>query len=118
MHRNTLELLPYVPDLRKHKFHLWISNYHWLPIVTLAVLALALGGWSCLLWAVFLRTVSDSIPHGEFGHANVGLAALETGDTRPTVSWVACLPSVKAGTTIIMLYRRQRATVLTGMSST
>jgi sn-1 stearoyl-lipid 9-desaturase len=57
MHQNTAELLPYVPDLRKHKFYMWISKYHWVPITTLAVVTLALGGWSVMMWAVFLRTV-------------------------------------------------------------
>ena len=57
MHQNTAELLPYVPDLRKHKFYMWISTYHWVPITTLAVVTLALGGWSVMMWAVFLRTV-------------------------------------------------------------
>ena len=28
MHRDRSELLPYVPDLRKDKFHLWISKWH------------------------------------------------------------------------------------------
>ena len=57
MHQNTAELLPYVPDLRKHKFYMWISKYHWVPITTLAVVTLAFGGWSVMMWAVFLRTV-------------------------------------------------------------
>jgi len=57
MHQNTAELLPYVPDLRKQKFYMWISKYHWVPITTLAVITLALGGVSVMLWAVFLRTV-------------------------------------------------------------
>ena len=57
MHQNTAELLPYVPDLRKHKYYMWISQYHWVPITTLAVVTLALGGWSVMMWAVFLRTV-------------------------------------------------------------
>jgi fatty-acid desaturase len=56
MHRNTDELLPYVPDLRKSKFHLWISKWHWVPITVLAVLLLPLG-WSCVMWGIFLRTV-------------------------------------------------------------
>jgi fatty-acid desaturase len=57
MHQNTQELLPYVPDLRKQKFYMWISKYHWVPITTLAVITLAFGGLSVMLWAVFLRTV-------------------------------------------------------------
>jgi sn-1 stearoyl-lipid 9-desaturase len=57
MHANTKEMLAYVPDLRKDKFHLWISQWHWVPITALAIAIFALGGWSCLLWGIFLRSV-------------------------------------------------------------
>jgi fatty-acid desaturase len=56
MHSNTAELLPYVPELRKHKFHVWMSKYHWVPLTGLGVLLLVFGGWSCLFWGAFLRT--------------------------------------------------------------
>jgi hypothetical protein len=29
------ELLPFVPDLRKDKFHVWISKWHWVPLAVL-----------------------------------------------------------------------------------
>jgi stearoyl-CoA desaturase (delta-9 desaturase) len=35
MHNDAADLLPYVPDLRKDKFHVWISRWHWVPITTL-----------------------------------------------------------------------------------
>ena len=57
MHRQTTELLPYVPDLRKDKFQIWISRWHWAPLMVLGLVILALGGWRYLLWGVFLRTV-------------------------------------------------------------
>ncbi len=56
-HNNNTELLAYVPDLRKDKFHLWISQYHWVPLTVLGVILLAIGGWAIMFWAVFLRTV-------------------------------------------------------------
>ena len=56
-HNKSTELLAYVPDLRKDKFHMWISEYHWLPVTVMGVLLFALGGWSVLLWGLFLRTV-------------------------------------------------------------
>jgi stearoyl-CoA desaturase (delta-9 desaturase) len=56
-HNKSTELLAYVPDLRKDKFHLWISEYHWVPITTLGVILLLVGGWSVMMWAIFLRTV-------------------------------------------------------------
>jgi sn-1 stearoyl-lipid 9-desaturase len=57
VHNKTTELLPYVPDLRKDKFMIWISKWHWVPLVILAVGALVLGGWRYVMWGIFLRTV-------------------------------------------------------------
>src|SRR6266478_1441154 len=44
MHNHSPELLPYIPDLRKDKFHTWISRWHWVPIVALGIILLAVGG--------------------------------------------------------------------------
>lgn len=57
MQKNSAELLPYVPELRKDRFHVFISRWHWLPIAILASLLFALGGWRYVLWGIFLRTV-------------------------------------------------------------
>ena len=57
MHNNANELLPFVPELRKDKFHTWISRWHWIPITTLGAVVFAVGGWRYLLWGIFFRTV-------------------------------------------------------------
>ena len=57
MHSGSDELLPFVPDLRKDRFQVWISRWHWVPLAVLGAAVFAIGGWSCLLWVVFLRTV-------------------------------------------------------------
>jgi fatty-acid desaturase len=57
MHNSTKELLPYVPDLRKDKFQVWISEYHWVPIVMLGGVLFLLGGWPIFMWGIFMRTV-------------------------------------------------------------
>ena len=57
MHNNATELLAYVPELRKDRFHSWISRWHWVPITVLGALIFLIGGWRYLLWGVFLRTV-------------------------------------------------------------
>src|SRR3974377_6863 len=57
MHSQSAELFPYVPDLRKDRFHVWISRWHWVPQTALGILILVIGGWRYLLWGVFLRTV-------------------------------------------------------------
>jgi stearoyl-CoA desaturase (delta-9 desaturase) len=57
LHNRADALLPYVPDLRKDKFHVWISQWHWLPITILGIILFAIGGLPTLLWGIFLRTV-------------------------------------------------------------
>jgi fatty-acid desaturase len=57
LHNHSDALLPYIPDLRKDKFHTWISKWHWAPITVLGLILLAIGGWPYLMWGVFLRTV-------------------------------------------------------------
>ena len=63
MHDQTEALARYSPDLRKDKFHVWLSEWHWLTIVASGLLLLGLGwafgGWvngvGMVLWGVFLR---------------------------------------------------------------
>jgi fatty-acid desaturase len=63
LHAQTEALSRYSPDLTRDRFHVWMSKYHWLPIVVSAVL-LFVGGWyfggpvsaiGFVLWGVFLR---------------------------------------------------------------
>ena len=57
MHHDTTTLAHYVPDLAKDKFHVWITKYHYVPMIVLGVVLLALGGLPFLMWGIFLRTV-------------------------------------------------------------
>jgi fatty-acid desaturase len=52
---NTEECNRYAPDLVKDPFHALLSRYHWVPLALSGVLLLALGGWSFLLWGLFVR---------------------------------------------------------------
>ncbi|HEY1767024.1 MAG TPA: fatty acid desaturase [Terracidiphilus sp.] len=64
MHDQTEALSRYTPDLRRDRFHVWLSKYHWLPVSLSGVLLLA-GGWywgghlingiAMVLWAGLLR---------------------------------------------------------------
>ncbi len=63
LHSQIEALGRYSPDLRKDKFHSWLSEYHWLPLVMSGVLLFA-GGWyfgglvngiGMVLWGVFFR---------------------------------------------------------------
>jgi stearoyl-CoA desaturase (delta-9 desaturase) len=57
MHHDTTTLARYVPDLAKDKFYIWITKYHYVPIIVLGAVLLATGGLPFLLWGIFLRTV-------------------------------------------------------------
>src|ERR1700689_3070968 len=57
MHHDTTTLARYVPDLAKDKFHIWITKYHYVPIIILAAILFAVGGLPFLLWGIFVRTV-------------------------------------------------------------
>src|SRR5437763_15383896 len=34
-HNNTKMMSKYAPDLAKHRFYVWLNNYHWVPNVVL-----------------------------------------------------------------------------------
>ena len=93
MHRDRSELLPYVPDLRKDKFHLWISNWHVIPIALVAVLFYAIGGWPWVFWGVFVRTVLSLHFTWLVNSATHmwGTQRFVTGDTSMNSFWVAFL---------------------------
>jgi fatty-acid desaturase len=53
--RNTPLLNRYAPDLAKDRFYLWLSRWHWVPATVVGVGLYLGGGWSWLLWGLFLR---------------------------------------------------------------
>ncbi len=56
-HNKTQKMSKYAPDLAKHRFYVWLNNYHWIPNVALAVLLLAVGGLQLMLWGLCVRIV-------------------------------------------------------------
>jgi len=56
-HNNTAANAKYAPDLAKHKFYVWLNNYHWVPMVALGAILFALGGLPMMLWGICLRVV-------------------------------------------------------------
>jgi stearoyl-CoA desaturase (delta-9 desaturase) len=56
-HNNTRMMAKYTPDLAKHRFYIWLNNYHWIPMVVLGVILLAIGGLPMMLWGIMLRVV-------------------------------------------------------------
>ena len=93
MHNNAKEFLPFVPDLRKDRFHVWISKWHWVPLTLLGVLIFAIGGWSCLLWGFFLRTTVSLHATWLVNSATHmwGSQRFITGDMSKNNFWVAML---------------------------
>ena len=57
MHHDATTLARYVPDLAKDRFQVWITRYHYVPMIVLGLALLAIGGLPFLLWGIFLRTV-------------------------------------------------------------
>ena len=47
----------YIPDLLKDKFHVLLTKYYLVPIILSGFLLYAVGGWSMVLWGVFVRVV-------------------------------------------------------------
>jgi sn-1 stearoyl-lipid 9-desaturase len=92
-HNNVSELLPYVPDLRKDKFHLWITKWHWIPITTLGVLLLLTAGLPYVMWGIFFRTVIGLHSTWLVNSATHmwGSQRFLTGDTSKNSFWVAML---------------------------
>ncbi len=56
-HADTRAMAKYAPDLAKHRFYVWLNNYHWVPLVALGLVLLALGGLPLMLWGTCLRVV-------------------------------------------------------------
>ena len=93
MHNDSGNLLPYVPDLRKDRFHVWISRWHWLPITLLGMVLLVAGGWKFLLWGIFFRTVLGLHSTWLVNSATHmwGSRRFPTRDTSKNSFWVALL---------------------------
>jgi sn-1 stearoyl-lipid 9-desaturase len=47
----------YSPDLVKDKVHLLLEKYYSVPTIILGVILFVAGGWSMVLWGIFLRVV-------------------------------------------------------------
>jgi stearoyl-CoA desaturase (delta-9 desaturase) len=56
-HCSTRRMSQYAPDMAKHRFYIWLNNYHWVPLVALSVILFAIGGVSLLLWGICVRVV-------------------------------------------------------------
>lgn len=51
-----LSRFTYAPDLTKQPFYVWLTHFHYVPQIVVALILLALGDWPMVLWGIFLRT--------------------------------------------------------------
>jgi sn-1 stearoyl-lipid 9-desaturase len=93
MHNQLDALLPYVPDLRKDRFHTWISRWHWVPLTVLGFVILAIGGWQYVMWGIFFRTTIGLHATWLVNSATHmwGSQRFLTGDSSTNSFWVAIL---------------------------
>jgi len=93
LHHETSTLAPYVPDLRRDRFYLWLSHYHWITQVVVGIAILYFGGWEMALWGVFFRTVVGLHATWMVNSATHlwGERRWDTGDDSTNNFWVAIL---------------------------
>ena len=93
LHNHSSALFPYVPDLRKDKFHVFISRWHWVPTVLVGIALLAIGGIPYVLWGVFFRIVVGLHSTWLVNSATHmwGKQRFLTGDTSRNSFWVAMM---------------------------
>ena len=93
-HHNNTELMGrYAPDLGRDQFYRWLNTYHWVPLTTLGLILLAVGGWPMVLWGIFLRVVVGL--HGTWLVNSAthmwGSRRFETKDDSRNSWWVALI---------------------------
>ncbi len=54
-HNNTVLMSKYAPDLGADPFYRWLNSYHYVPLILLGIVLLAVGGWGMVLWGIALR---------------------------------------------------------------
>ena len=83
----------YAPDLLKDRYYVWLTRLFRLPQIILALVLFALGGWSLLLWGVFLR--ATLVLHATWLVNSAthlwGKTRFDTGDDSRNSWWVALL---------------------------
>ena len=53
-HNNTKLMAKYAPDLAKDRFYVLLNDFHWVPLLVLAVVLFAFGGVPLVLWGIFV----------------------------------------------------------------
>lgn len=93
LHAQTTQLSRYVPDLTRDRFYVWLSKYHWIPMVAAGLVCLAVAGWPGVMWGIFLRTTLGLHSTWLVNSATHmwGSRRFETRDDSRNLWWVALL---------------------------
>jgi stearoyl-CoA desaturase (delta-9 desaturase) len=86
-------MMRYAPDLMRDKFQVWLNNFYWVPQVVVGLTLFALGGWTLLLWGIFLRVTVGFHATWLVNSATHmwGSRRFETTDDSTNLWWVALL---------------------------
>jgi stearoyl-CoA desaturase (delta-9 desaturase) len=83
----------YAPDLMQDRFIVALNRVYFVPLIILAIVLLAVGGWPLLLWGIFLRVTLGLHATWLVNSATHlwGTRRFETGDNSRNSWWVALL---------------------------
>jgi stearoyl-CoA desaturase (delta-9 desaturase) len=56
-HNDTPRMSRYAPDLARDRFYVWLNTFHYVPLIALGLILLAVGGLPMMLWGVCVRVV-------------------------------------------------------------
>ncbi len=83
----------YAPDLMRDRFHVILNKVYWLPLIALGLLLFAFGGWSVMMWGVFLRVTVNLHATWLVNSATHmwGSRRFQTTDDSTNLWWVALI---------------------------
>lgn len=93
LHEGAAAAARYAPDVAADPFYRWLTRYHWVPMVIVGLLLLALGGWAMAGWGMFVRTVAGLHITWLVNSAThmIGSRRFDTRDDSRNSWWVALL---------------------------
>jgi len=83
----------YAPDLITNRYYILLDRFYYVPLIILAVSLLVFGGWSVMLWGIFLRVTLALHTTWLVNSATHmwGRRRFETGEDSRNSWWVALL---------------------------
>jgi len=83
----------YAPDLTNDRFYVWLNRFYWVPVLLLGLILFGFGGWSVMLWGIFLRLTIALHATWLVNSATHlwGRTRFATGDDSRNSWWVAML---------------------------